>query len=154
MALFADIPWFPILLAAYMGFSGVRKGSLSLDGGIAAFIIGSIMLSVPLRTFGVSLIVFYLVGSKATKVGKDLKAQLEEGHQEAGNRNAAQVLCNSFSAFLATLFWSATFVPGSLFSPLLGSSAPGLPYDSTKWCAVSPFSGDGWSRRAVYFALG
>lgn len=149
-----DIPWFPILLAAYMGWSGVRKGSLSLDGGIAAFIIGSTMLSVPLRTFGVSLIIFYLVGSKATKVGKELKARLEEGHQEAGNRNASQVLCNSFSAFLATLLWSASFVDGSFFSPLLESSSRGPFYNSAQWCAVSPSIGNGWSRKAVYFALG
>ena len=137
-----------------MGSSGVRKGSLSPDGGIAAFIVGTIMLSVPLRTFGVSLIVFYLVGSKATKVGKELKAALEEGHQEAGNRNAAQVLCNSFSAFLATLVWSARFIPGSIFAVMLRSPALEVSYDSTKWCAVSPLVGDGWSRTAVYCALG
>jgi Integral membrane protein DUF92 len=91
--------------------SGYRKRSLSLSGAAAAFLIGFTMMSIPLRVFGVTLIAFYLIGSKAreiafmfslgennispvlqaTKVGKSLKAKLEEGHQEAGYRTAWQV---------------------------------------------------------------
>ncbi|KAL7282856.1 hypothetical protein ACG7TL_002269 [Trametes sanguinea] len=74
---------------------------------IAAFIVGYTTLSVPLRTFGIALIIFYLAGSRATKVGKTLKKQLEEGHQDAGYRNAAQVLCNSLTAALTAVLWSA-----------------------------------------------
>lgn len=114
------------------------------------------MLSPPLRSPGISLIIFYLVGSRATKVGKSRKAQLEEGHQEAGYRSASQVFCNSFSALIATLLWSASFVPNSLASQLLPSLlvVPGRPYVSTEWCPVSPQVTSGWSRALVLVSLG
>jgi len=41
--------------------------------------------------FGVSCIVFYLTGSRATKVGKMLKSMLEAGHKAEGYRNVWQV---------------------------------------------------------------
>lgn len=48
------------------------------------------MMSVPLRGFGVSLIVFYLIGSRVTKTGKQLKGKLEEGHDMNGYRSGWQ----------------------------------------------------------------
>ncbi|KAI0074708.1 hypothetical protein K474DRAFT_1513940 [Panus rudis PR-1116 ss-1] len=149
------IPWIELLLAAYLGVSGVRKRSLSPSGGIAAFIVGFCMFNLRLRAFGVALVVFYLTGSKATKVGKELKAKLEEGHQEAGYRNAAQVLCNSFSAFVAALLWKALFEPGSWISRVLeGTVLPSTPYDSAQWCAISPAVADGKSRALLFITLG
>ncbi|KAH8100384.1 integral membrane protein DUF92-domain-containing protein [Cristinia sonorae] len=148
----AKYPWIELILAAYLGISGTRKRSLSPSGGIAAFVVGFLMMAVPLRTFGVSLIVFYLTGSKATKVGKELKAKLEEGHQEAGYRNWSQVLCNSFSAFVASVLWTASYVPESLLSSMLSSVVPhGDGYNSEEWCAVSQ---TGWSRTLVFVSLG
>ncbi|KAI0782101.1 integral membrane protein DUF92-domain-containing protein [Abortiporus biennis] len=150
-----NIPLIEFLLASYLGFSGVRKRSLSPSGGIAAFVVGFSMLAVPLRSFGISLIIFYLVGSKATKVGKERKAKLEEGHEEAGYRNASQVLCNSFSAYIASMLWSASFVSGSILSAIFSSVVPPQePYDSSKWCAISPDVSNGLSRVLVFIALG
>lgn len=54
-----------LLLAGH----GLRKGSLSLSGAAAAFIAGYFHLANPLKLFGFSLILFYLLGSRATKVG-------------------------------------------------------------------------------------
>ncbi|KAH9919436.1 integral membrane protein DUF92-domain-containing protein [Amylocystis lapponica] len=132
MSAVGKVPLIPCALAALLGLQGLRKRSLSPSGAITAFIVGFSMLSVPLRAFGVSLIVFYLIGSRATKVGKRLKATLEEGHEEAGYRNAAQVLCNSFSAFLASAAWSALFVTGSV------AVEPQQPYDFAQWCPLTP----------------
>jgi len=148
----ATYPWIEFLLAAYLGISGTRKRSLSPSGGITAFVVGFLMMAVPLRSFGVSLIIFYLVGSKATKVGKEVKARLEEGHQEAGYRNWEQVLCNSFSAFVASVLWTASYVLDSPVSSLLSGFVPhDKIYDSAEWCAVSSGS---WSRALVFVALG
>ncbi|KAI0345044.1 hypothetical protein BDW22DRAFT_1353885 [Trametopsis cervina] len=150
-----SFPIIPFLLAAYLGSSGVRKRSLSLSGGIAAFIIGFAMMSVPLRVFGVSLIVFYLVGSRATKFGKQQKAKLEDGHEEAGNRNATQVLCNSFSAYIASLLWSALFVPGSVASLVLSDTiSPQTPYNFDQWCPLTPPASARLSRVLMFAALG
>ena len=112
MPLLTHLPIIPFLLATYLGTTGVHKKSLSPSGGLAAFLVGFTMLSVPLRAFGVSLIVFYLVGSKATKVGKEKKKRLEDGHQEAGYRSATQVLCNSCAAWAAAGVWGWVFVFG------------------------------------------
>jgi uncharacterized membrane protein len=57
----------PAIIAAALAFHGWRKKSLSPGGAVAAFIIGFLMLAVPLRAFGISLIVFYITGSRATK---------------------------------------------------------------------------------------
>jgi len=152
----SEIPLVPTLVATLLAGHGLRKRSLSPSGALAAFFTGVTMLSPPLRSFGISLIIFYLVGSRATKVGKSLKAQLEEGHQEAGYRSASQVLCNSFSALIATLLWSASFVPNSLASQLLPTLlvVPGRPYVSTEWCPISPQVTSGWSRALVLISLG
>ncbi|KAI0728890.1 integral membrane protein DUF92-domain-containing protein [Fomitopsis betulina] len=151
----ADVPLVPLLLAALLGFHGLRKRSLSPSGALAAFLVGFAMMAVPLRAFGVSLIIFYLAGSRATKVGKQLKAQLEDGHQEAGYRSAAQVLCNSASAFAASLAWSALFVPGSLAAGILRDvSTPQAPYDFAAWCPLTPPQGAGWSRSLLFVTLG
>ncbi|TCD62511.1 hypothetical protein EIP91_006785 [Steccherinum ochraceum] len=154
----AGLPWIEFVLASYLGISGTRKRSLAPSGGIAAFVVGFLMMAVPLRSFGVSLIVFYITGSKATKVGKERKARLEEGHQEAGYRNWEQVLCNSFSAFVASVLWTMSFAPDSMVTRLLSSLAPhkGSVYDSAEWCAVSisPAGSGSWSRALVFVCLG
>ncbi|THG93062.1 hypothetical protein EW145_g8485, partial [Phellinidium pouzarii] len=55
----ADLPIVPLLLATALAVQGLRKRSLSPSGAAAAFAVGALMLSVRVRTFGVSLIVFY-----------------------------------------------------------------------------------------------
>lgn len=57
-----------ILLATYLAYSGLKKRSLSFSGAISAFIVGYASLSSTICSFGAMLIVFYLAGSKATKV--------------------------------------------------------------------------------------
>ncbi|OBZ75316.1 Transmembrane protein 19 [Grifola frondosa] len=150
-----DIPFVALTLATFLALHGLRKRSLSPSGAIAAFIVGLSMMAVPLHAFGVSLITFYLVGSRATKVGKQLKAQLEEGHQDAGYRNAAQVLCNSFTAFVATLLWTAAYVPDSIVSYLLsGVVTPQRPYDLSQWCPLIPPVTASLSRPLLFITLG
>ena len=58
-----------LLVAVALAAHGLRKGSLSTSGAIAAFIVGYGHLANPLKVFGVTLIFFYLAGSRATKVG-------------------------------------------------------------------------------------
>ena len=88
-------------------------------------------------------------------MGKELKAKLEEGHQEAGYRNWSQVLCNSASAFVASLLWTAAYVPDSPVTRLLSPFVPhGVRYNSAEWCAVSSSATDSWSRVLVFVTLG
>lgn len=59
-------------VALLLSGHGLRKKSLSLSGAAAAFLAGYAHLANPLKLFGVSLIVFYLLGSRATKVRSEL----------------------------------------------------------------------------------
>lgn len=64
-----------LLISVALAAHGLRKGSLSNSGAIAAFMVGYGHLANPLKVFGVGLIFFYLAGSRATKVsGACLKA--------------------------------------------------------------------------------
>ncbi|KAG9021499.1 hypothetical protein FRB95_002036 [Tulasnella sp. JGI-2019a] len=169
----SDFPIVPFCLASFLAIHGQRKKSLSPSGAVAAFFVGLLAMAVPLRTFGVSLIVFYLVGSRATKVGKALKSTLEDGHVEAGYRSAMQVLSNSFTALIAACAWSIFFTPYSFFPSLYSNLFGGPPIDfqnfrdagylespmpslyiSEKWCAIDPEVDNGLSRRLVFLALG
>ncbi|KAI0761496.1 integral membrane protein DUF92-domain-containing protein [Trametes elegans] len=145
----------PLVLALGLALHGLRKRSLSPSGAAAAFVVGYTMLSVPLRTFGVSLIVFYLAGSRATKVGKTRKKQLEEGHEEAGYRTAAQVLCNSLSAAVAALLWSALYEENSWPAGLLHIlSVPKIPHGFDEWCPLTPPPSMALSRTLLFVTLG
>ena len=148
----------PLVLASLLSVHGLRKRSLSPSGAAAAFVVGYTMMSVPLVAFGVSLIVFYLTGSRATKVGKALKHKLEEGHQDAGYRNAAQVLCNSLSAATAALLWSALYEPGSLAAKIFDlvgvNIGAGVRYDLDHWCPLTPPPSAFLSRPLIFVTLG
>ncbi|OSD02188.1 hypothetical protein PYCCODRAFT_1368246 [Trametes coccinea BRFM310] len=151
----------PLILAVALSLHGLRKRSLSPSGAIAAFIVGYTTLSVPLRTFGIALIIFYLAGSRATKVGKTLKKQLEEGHQDAGYRNAAQVLCNSLTAALTAVLWSALYEPRSWQSWVLEGTGveqtsiiSRVSYNFDRWCPLTPPPAASWSRVLLFATLG
>ncbi|CAE7091396.1 unnamed protein product [Rhizoctonia solani] len=154
------LPVVPGVLALLLGAQGIKKRSLSPSGGITAFVVGFLMMSVPLRGFGVSLIVFYLTGSRVTKVGKQLKGKLEEGHDMNGYRSGWQVLCNSFMALVASCLWGALFAPESIHAYLFGPFIPSLvswnqtDLDMGMVCPMSPQVGGGWSRTLVLVVLG
>ncbi|KLO05698.1 hypothetical protein SCHPADRAFT_910857 [Schizopora paradoxa] len=145
-----------VVLATFLAFHGLKRKSLSPSGSAAAFVIGGLMMANELKTFGVSLIIFYLVGSRVTKVGKALKGKLEEGHQEAGYRNAWQVFCNSFTAFLASLLWTALFTKDSFARTFLpfNLAAAARTYNSGLRCPVDESFGQGWSRFLIFATLG
>ncbi|KAL7424376.1 hypothetical protein Q5752_000058 [Cryptotrichosporon argae] len=102
------MPLYPAALLIATGLSGhgLRKGSLSASGAVAAWAVGYGHLANPLNVFGVGMIVFYLLGSRATKVKADVKARLEDGldpTKPGGNRGAIQVLANSLPSLLSAL---------------------------------------------------
>lgn len=62
-----DIPVIPFVLSLLLSGHGLRKKSLSGDGAVTAFFVGLFTMAGGTRVFGVALIGFYLVGSRATK---------------------------------------------------------------------------------------
>jgi len=128
------------VLSSALAIHGLRKQSLSPSGACAAFIVGVLTMSAKLNTFGVSLIAFYLLGSRATKFGRQRKQQLEQGNHAsgAGYRNASQVLCNALTATLGAAAWQALFVPHSTVATILRSLVdPRISFEKEAWCAIS-----------------
>ncbi|KAJ6490346.1 integral membrane protein DUF92-domain-containing protein [Mycena vitilis] len=159
----------PTLLAAH----GLSKKSLSPSGALTAFIVGFLMISgstsgpagqgLGLKVWGVSLIGFYLLGSRATKYGKQKKKTLEDGYHDYGHRSGWQVISNSFSAAVACSAWNVFFVPQGVHAWLWGALTAGAmkvpstiaqTYTSDAWCPLSKDVGDGWSRALLFAALG
>jgi uncharacterized membrane protein len=153
-----DFPLVPFLFATALSVNGLRKRSLSPSGAAAAFLTGISMLSLPLRTPGIVLIAFYLLGSSATRAGQPRKAALEDGHDNtlAGYRTAAQVFSNSASALVATLAWGALHAPGfpgiRVAEALFG--VHGVPYADETWCPLDTGITQGWSRALLFVVLG
>ncbi|KAJ3793420.1 integral membrane protein DUF92-domain-containing protein [Lentinula aff. detonsa] len=171
MSKLESLPLIPLLFAALLSAHGLRKKSLSPGGAATAFIVGLLMMAGGVKVFGVSLIVFYLTGSRATKFGKQRKAQLEDGYQEAGYRSGWQVLSNSLAAFVACVLWNTFFSQGSLQAALL--SLLGAKFNSelvktfglksqelseygngNSWCPVDQDIAGGWSRVFIFATLG
>ena len=153
-----DFPLVPFLFATALSVNGLRKRSLSPSGAAAAFLTGISMLSLPLRTPGIVLIAFYLLGSSATRAGQPRKAELEDGHDHAlaGYRTAAQVFSNSASALVATLAWGALHAPGypgvKVAEALFGVRS--IPYTNEIWCPLDAGITHGWSRALLFIVLG
>ncbi|KAJ7178906.1 integral membrane protein DUF92-domain-containing protein [Mycena filopes] len=164
-----------LLLPTLLAGHGLSKKSLSLSGALTAFVVGFLMISGStaggppgtqgLKLWGVSLIGFYLLGSRATKYGKKKKATLEAGYHDYGNRSGWQVLSNSSSAVLACSAWNVLFVPHGVHPWVFGALPSGLSieipatlrastYASDAWCPLSRDVGDGWSRALLFAALG
>ncbi|KAF5378082.1 hypothetical protein D9615_007623 [Tricholomella constricta] len=142
-----------VSFASLLSLHGLRKKSLSPSGAATAFAVGVLTMAGGLRVFGVTLIVFYLLGSRATKYGKERKVRLEEGYMDGGYRSGWQVLCNSCWAVAAVTLWNAIHVRGSVQALVLESVGfqvgGGREYNGEGWCAV-----DGGSRGLVYGVLG
>ncbi|KAI8593618.1 integral membrane protein DUF92-domain-containing protein [Geranomyces variabilis] len=93
-----------LALCSLLAAHGIRKGSLAPSGALAAFAVGLVTFvgarDANLLFAGV-LIVFYLLGSKATKYKQERKRQLEEDFRMGGQRTATQVLANGFTGAAA-----------------------------------------------------
>jgi len=97
-------------------------------------------------------------GATFNKDGKERKARLEDGYQEAGYRSGWQVLCNSLGAVVAAILWNAAFSPQSFQARLVRrwisvNVGEGIVADGS-WCVLSGKVGNGWSRRFMFAALG
>jgi uncharacterized membrane protein len=100
----------------YPSSSGIRKRSLSKSGSIAAFVVGFVSLAVSYR-FGLILLLFYYTSSSMTKYKEPQKAKLESNYQFGGQRDAIQVLANSFLATIVAIVYSFYIGEDSHVSP-------------------------------------
>ncbi|KIJ19469.1 hypothetical protein PAXINDRAFT_69531 [Paxillus involutus ATCC 200175] len=153
----STLPIFPFVLAAFLSVNGVKSRKLSPSGAATAFVVASLIMAAPVRAIGISLIAFYLLGSRSTKYGNKRKAQLEAGFHDAGYRTGWQVLCNTFPAFIASIIWSVRFTPDALpwsFLAHVVDVSRDPVYTSDSWCPLSPAISNGLSRALIFITLG
>mmetsp|Transcript_17657 Transcript_17657/g.29354 ORF Transcript_17657/g.29354 Transcript_17657/m.29354 type:complete len:292 (+) Transcript_17657:79-954(+) len=81
------------LIATALAARGVRRRSLSKSGAAAAWIVGFLSVAAGLR--GTSLLLFYMVGTAATKFRHAEKARIDATAQVGAERGPSQVLACS-----------------------------------------------------------
>ncbi|HEX4012672.1 MAG TPA: DUF92 domain-containing protein [Candidatus Cybelea sp.] len=95
------------LFAALIAIGAYRARSLSLDGAIAAFAVGTIVFGCTQWRGAAILLAFFLPSAVLTRLGRERKSRLSES-SEAKARNAWQVFANggvaAFCALLAQRF--------------------------------------------------
>mmetsp|Transcript_13343 Transcript_13343/g.23904 ORF Transcript_13343/g.23904 Transcript_13343/m.23904 type:complete len:287 (+) Transcript_13343:175-1035(+) len=84
-----------VAIAALMAHRGRKRKSLTPSGAMAAFVVGFLSIACGMRGF--LLLLFYLVGTKATKYKNQLKSNLDQSSAESSCRGPSQVLaCSVF----------------------------------------------------------
>lgn len=96
-------------VATAIAFRGARKKSLSTGGAIAAWLVGFLSIGSGLRGF--VLLLFYQIGSSATKYKKAQKEQLDATAHDGAVRGPSQVLACSILAVLLSLLHAYYFGP-------------------------------------------
>lgn len=91
-----------VAVAYKLSSDGLKKGSLSRSGSVAAFLVAVATFGCSFRC-GATLVAFYWTSSRLTRVGASVKATLEEDASEGGNRGATQVLSCSLVAVLVAV---------------------------------------------------
>lgn len=94
-----------LLIAALIATRGLRTKSLSQSGAVAGFVVGFLSFASSIR-FGITLLVFYLTSTRATRYKAHYKSRIEHDYTvAAGNRSAAQVLASSLPAVLLAVIY-------------------------------------------------
>ena len=94
------------LIATALAARGVRRRSLSKSGAAAAWIVGFLSVAAgPSR--GVLLLLFYIVGTAATKFRHDEKARIDATAQVGAERGPSQVLACSAVGVVCSVWHAA-----------------------------------------------
>jgi uncharacterized protein (TIGR00297 family) len=89
-------------LAAGVALAAYRARALSLDGAIAAFVVGTIVFDAGGWSSAMVLLAFFIPSALLTRLGRERKRSLRGTH-ESSPRNAWQVLANGGVAALCAI---------------------------------------------------
>lgn len=91
-----------------LGFAYFKE-SITLDGGIAALIIGASIYQLSDTTLLWNLLAFFIIGSVISKITNKTKDQAEQNQEFSGPRNYKQVFANALPSTL--IVWYCHIVP-------------------------------------------
>jgi len=95
-----------LLFSFFLAFASLKLHSLDLGGAFGAMIIGSIVFSIGGLPWVVPMVVFYILSSILSKIGKSKKKIIREVVEKDDIRDVYQVLANGIVAFIcALLYW-------------------------------------------------
>lgn len=112
MNLSEDVVRFSVAIVISIGlaFHGLRKGSLSTSGALAAVTVGFLSMASSYRN-GLVLILFYYTSSKLTHYREDVKSKIEEDYHVGGQRGPIQVFaCSILATVVAAILF--IYLPG------------------------------------------
>ena len=117
--------WVGFALAVVVSFAAFRLRSLSVQGMLAAAILGTVIFGFGGLGWAVLLLAFFISSSGLSKLFKRQKAALEEKFSKGARRDAAQVLANGGIAGLfvvAHAIWPEAAWPWAAFAGALAAA--------------------------------
>ena len=107
-------------LALLVAWLSVRAGFLSASGGVATFLLGTLIFGIGGWAWTVPILTFFIISSLLSKIGKTKKDKLD--YEKSGQRDVFQVWANGGPAGLAVIGY--TFFPDPVWYALfIGSVA-------------------------------
>jgi uncharacterized protein (TIGR00297 family) len=97
-----------VLFAAIISVSSHLARFLTLSGSIAQFILGTILLGLGGWQWTVPMLVFFVLSSMVSKIGKRRRADADSLFEKSSRRDAWQVIANGGVAGAITLIWLFT----------------------------------------------
>ncbi len=82
-----------IILTVLILYRSYRKRSLTANGCLAAFFVGTVLTASSFCHFS-SLLTFFAISNQATRYRQDEKKKIDHDFKANGQRNAIQVFCN------------------------------------------------------------
>lgn len=125
------------LLSGMISLRSWRKRSLTPAGCFAAFVVGYTSTAIGAIGF-VALITFFVSSTFITKIGKSVKAKIEQGYDPKGNRSAWQVWCNGGAVvFMVGMRWALAANDG----------------EATVWAPVADPAKDPWAKLLIVMVV-
>jgi uncharacterized protein (TIGR00297 family) len=135
------IKWGWLLLNAALAVAGYFLRSVNLDGAIAGWLLGSIVIIGAGGSMYIALLTFFILGTACTKLGYEAKAAKGLAQEKEGRRGASHAFANVGVAAICAI---ATWRDLSLLPLFMGITALATAAADT----VSSEIGKLWGRRA------
>ena len=92
-----------LLVAAVIALAGYRARALTLDGALAATVVGTLVFGCGGLRWAIVMVAFFVLSSGLSRVGKHRKHSAERLAEKSSRRDAVQVLANGGIAALLAL---------------------------------------------------
>ena len=93
-------------LALFIAVLTYRFRFLSASGAVATFLLGAVVFGIGRWEFSLPLLLFFILSSLISKLGKNWKRKFADTFQKGGRRDLGQVFANGGIAGIIVLLWN------------------------------------------------